>query len=554
MVGAATRELANGLTEVATHFAAHAVQAGIWVHDSDGAAIAQGGACDRDGSPEFRSEGDTLSLHGLAKGRISVSRRLELPGDTSLDFAVTGDAKLGRDALQELASDLERAFESAAFRDYEAEDTTEHLLGLFEQIRAIHDLADQLPDCENFVEMGQLCLRALILSLHAKQGALVLRTPGREGLAMGLLMQKQGAVCEELEIKVRQDGQGPIDRVLRTGDQVYGLAEQFDIARDSLEATAEAGLLCVPISFGSGERQEILGCFLLLDREQGREAERPFGNPDAEVVESVSVLLGLIIGTRNRVQAEKELQIASTIQETLIPEHAPNWPGIDIAGRNRSANQVGGDYFDYVESDDGTPLVVIADVSGHNMASAMAMVMARTRLQAALEVENAPGRLMQRVCEGLFQDLYRNELFITFFCLSLEERTDEGVRIRYTNAGHNPPLLMRGDGSAEWLGGGGPMVGFLPVYDYEEEEVTLKRGDMVVLYTDGVTEAVSPVTGEMLEEAGLERIIRDLRSQKAQGVMDQLLAGLEAHTGAKADEDDITVVVLKVPEEDRSQS
>ncbi len=544
MLGVGTRDLASSLAQVATHTVGVGASHAFWIADGEGQLLASGGAAHLDGALEYALYRDQLEVIGLPENRVSVARLVELPANLRVWVIATGDAGDDAAALESFAALIGAIVEREGMRDYEGEDTTEHLLSCFEQIRAVHDLADRLPACQSAEEMSRLCLEALLLALGVRLGAVVLPQDGL-GAAKAHLMGDEGKTFWTAQIPLDDNGvSGPIAQAMADGKVCYGAADQLDIAPGTLEAEALDWLLVVPICFGSEADRVVLGCLVLLDRNEADGGKgAPIGNPEAELTQSVSVLIGLILGTRLRAAAEKELQLARQIQETLVPEKAPSWVGLDLAGRNRPANQVGGDYFDYLESDDGRHQLIIADVSGHNMASAMAMVMARSHLRGIARRESMPSRILGELASGLFADLTRNELFITCFLLTVVEQSEAGTVVRYTNAGHNPPLLLRASGEVEWLGGGGPMVGFLPDVEYVERKLLLEPGDLIVMYTDGVTEATNQ-QGEMLDEEGLADVVNRLASSRADEILAGIFSAVDLHSAGPG-EDDVTAVVVK---------
>ncbi|MCB9880831.1 MAG: PP2C family protein-serine/threonine phosphatase [Planctomycetes bacterium] len=539
MIGAGTQDLARVLVELSSRLVSGPSRPALRIFDASGRELAAGGRTEADGEPQFSFEDANLVVRDLVKSRSCEVRPVRLRECVELWVVATDEATLPRSELADFAELVSGMLERERLRDYEAEDTTEHLLTCFEQIRAMHDLSDRLPMCETVEAMVELCLESLNTALGVRSSVLVLRDrPPAVGRVLRLSTDGEPATISEYE-----PVSGPLADALVDAKVRYGTVSSYEIAPGSLESEAEHSLMVVPVCFGS-ERDSVLGALLVFDRDDIGPG-RAFGSPDADLAQSVGTLLGLALGTRARAEAEKELQIARTIQETLIPANAPSWGSLDVAGRNRSANQVGGDYFDFVESAAGQQHCIIADVSGHNMASAMAMVMARSQLRAVLRHEASPSGALEELCRGMHEDLVRNELFITAFFLTVVERDPaRGARIRYASAGHNPPLVLRRDGSIEWLHGGGPMIGFMPEISYEESELWLADGDLLVLYTDGVTEATD-ARGKMLDEEGLAGIVQKLQRESAGQILDGIYRRVDAHSDHRAADDDVTVVVIK---------
>ncbi|MFC1529599.1 SpoIIE family protein phosphatase [Gemmatimonadota bacterium] len=189
-----------------------------------------------------------------------------------------------------------------------------------------------------------------------------------------------------------------------------------------------------------------------------------------------------------RERLEKELETARSIQERLLPDNMPDVPGYEFAATNISSLQVGGDYFDFVETGKGRTGVVIADVSGKGIPAALLMA----NLQAALQGQAIhPGKVAAVV--GRVNELLTRSsdvhMYATFFYGVLDRKSGA---FAYCNAGHNPPIVQRADGKQEFLEAGGIVVGMMGGIAYEEGTIKIGPGDTIVMYTDGVSEAVGP--------------------------------------------------------------
>lgn len=242
---------------------------------------------------------------------------------------------------------------------------------------------------------------------------------------------------------------------------------------------------------------------------------------------------------------EKEMRLAREIQERLLPRDLPALPGLDVAGIALPSRHVGGDYFDVVRLDEHRLLLAVADVTGKGMPAALLM----SNLQACLRVvlpmdltlEQATGHFNRVICENTDAST-----FITSFVAIYDARLQ---RLDYVNAGHNPPLLVRSDGRVELLETGGLLLGVLKGAPYERGQAALHAGDVVALFTDGVTEAMS-ADEEEYGEARLEACLQAHRSGSAQELLDAVQEEIRRFTGhAAVLSDDLTLVVLKKQEQ-----
>ena len=271
-----------------------------------------------------------------------------------------------------------------------------------------------------------------------------------------------------------------------------------------------------------------------------------------EVFQSIAAQLG--IAWRNARQTEhliaareheRELEIAKEIQLGLLPTEPPHVPGVTLAGTCVTAYHVGGDYYDFLLDEDKALDVVIADVSGHNVAAALIMAEVRTFIQAQARESNEARQIASALNRFFYANLVQAEMFITFFYVKY---FPESRRITYINGGHNPPLLWRtGQGEFQHLDADGLILGILPEVSYEEKTDWVQPGDVLLLYTDGITEARN-AQGEFFGEQRLRSVIRDTHRASAEGIIHRLLDALYDFTGSHSVQDDITLVVMKVEE------
>jgi sigma-B regulation protein RsbU (phosphoserine phosphatase) len=232
--------------------------------------------------------------------------------------------------------------------------------------------------------------------------------------------------------------------------------------------------------------------------------------------------------------------------------------GVELAARCRPAFQVGGDYYDFIpvrpdligrRRERGQWALVIGDVMGKGVPAGLLMTLLRGMLRAEVLSGLPPDRILHDLNRMAQEDLAHSHRFVTLFYSDFEPRRR---RLRYANAAHNPPLLWRRQhGRIERLDASGLLIGLQSEADYGAGEVTLDPGDVLLYYTDGVTEAPG-FSGERFDEPRLLRAFHEAcrSGLGAQGVLDQLFARLDRFVGADHQlEDDASMVVLKVREE-----
>jgi serine phosphatase RsbU (regulator of sigma subunit) len=239
-------------------------------------------------------------------------------------------------------------------------------------------------------------------------------------------------------------------------------------------------------------------------------------------------------------QMTKDMQQAALIQARLLPSAAPALPGLDIAGKTTPCRTVGGDYYDYLQFPDGRVGMLVGDVAGKGMPASLLMSSLQARVQVLFEDADNLAHKIERLNKSTCQNCPDNR-FITFFMMIADPATGELV---YVNAGHNPPLLVRATGGFEVLKGGGVILGILPFAKYQESRVTLLSGDVLVLFSDGVTEAADPHDQEFGEER-LADLIVALRDRKAAEIVEEVHKAVVAYSQGAPAADDITVVIAR---------
>ena len=237
----------------------------------------------------------------------------------------------------------------------------------------------------------------------------------------------------------------------------------------------------------------------------------------------------------------KDMQQAAIIQQRLLPEKAPKVAGLDIAGRTKACRTVGGDYYDYLVFPDGRIGVLVGDVAGKGMPASLLMSSLQARVQVLFEDGDDLARKIGRLNKAVSANCPDNR-FITFFMGVIDPKTGEFV---YTNAGHNPPVVVRADGEFETLtGAGGVILGILPMASYQEARTTLNPGDVLVLFSDGVTEAADPSDDEYGEER-LGALVARMKDRPSEEIVEAIHSTVAAFTQGAPAADDITVVVAR---------
>ena len=241
------------------------------------------------------------------------------------------------------------------------------------------------------------------------------------------------------------------------------------------------------------------------------------------------------------VALQNELDVASKIQQGILPASFPEGEGFEVYGNMAPARNVGGDFFDVVLLENGRLGLAVADVSDKGVPAALFMMSSRTLLKGAAIGRGAPGEVLSEVNDLLTED---NESFMFVTVIYAVFDPDSGV-LTYANGGHNNPLLVHADGTSEELPmTGGIALGVMPGLEYKESDVTLAQGDSLILYTDGVSEAMN--SGG--EEFGMDRL-REIFTKNpptsARATNEAILEAVHDFAGDTPQSDDVTCLVIQ---------
>jgi len=279
-------------------------------------------------------------------------------------------------------------------------------------------------------------------------------------------------------------------------------------------------------------------------------SEEPYSKGDIRLLSSVATQTGLAL-ENSRLTAEvaeevahrermnREIEIAREVQQYLFPRDLPQLPGIDYSGACRPALGVGGDYYDFIQLSETELGIAIGDVSGKGIAAALLMSSLRASLRGqTIRGERDLATLMSNVNELVYESSTSNR-YATFF-YGLYDTASR--HLTYVNAGHNPPLIFRADGSVFRLEAGGPVVGLLPGFQYEQALVDLRSGDLLVAFTDGISEAMSPAEQEWGEER-LIQCVTCCKGLSATQMIGRIIAGADEFAAGAKQHDDMTIIV-----------
>ncbi len=243
-----------------------------------------------------------------------------------------------------------------------------------------------------------------------------------------------------------------------------------------------------------------------------------------------------------RARSEEELNLARRIQRSFLLSQFPSRPGVEVHALNVSSKQVSGDFYDVVPAGDRAFLICVADVSGKGVPAALLGSMLQASLRTQAPIATSVGAMVSNVNSLLCQGV-ANGQFATMFLARMDEAT---MTMSYVNAGHNHPVLVRANGTRELLEKGGPMVGSFDLVPFEEGRVALAPGDRVVMYTDGLSEAMD-AHQEMYGDDRLVDLAAALPAgQSARESTDSIMGALAQFLNGEEPQDDMTLLVMRV--------
>jgi sigma-B regulation protein RsbU (phosphoserine phosphatase) len=298
-------------------------------------------------------------------------------------------------------------------------------------------------------------------------------------------------------------------------------------------------VLCVPLMVKS----ELTGILTVFNKRHGG----AFDDEDQRLLSIIASQSAQVIENARLHEQEKaflrmqeEVRIASRIQSELFPHSPPMVNGYDIAGKSVPAQMVGGDYFDFIPIGSDCWGFCVGDVSGKGLPASLLMANTQAALRGQALVDSSPSRIIARSNTLLYRSTESGK-FVTLFLGILDPNNHQ---IHYANGGHNCPILFSGDRSPTTLAAHGMMLGFMEDFDFGENTVGLAAGDLLVVYSDGITEATN-AEGEQFGEQRLIDAVQDYRDASSADLLEKLMRTVCDFAAGCPQSDDMTLVVVK---------
>jgi sigma-B regulation protein RsbU (phosphoserine phosphatase) len=308
------------------------------------------------------------------------------------------------------------------------------------------------------------------------------------------------------------------------------------------------------VLLGPSTEQSVLCCVDVIDEAITKADSKTLGkcevcheDVDPELLEvdyTASVCIDHL-SEQERRHLEGELELAQNVQKMLLPQETPTIPGLEIAAFSRPAQILGGDYFDFIDFRNGFHGLAIADVAGHGVSASLHMASIQALLRTLVPVNKSPAEVMRQV-HKLFIHNIRFETFVTFFIGAFDSSTKA---LTYCNAGHQPPLVLHKTKSEkeplEMLWPTGAAIGLVEEADFAEKTIELQQEDLLVMYTDGVTEAVNPKNQEFGRER-LAKLSQQVNNIPVKKLILEIRKSLEGFSEGKPLVDDTTIVICRI--------
>src|SRR5712691_6982398 len=429
----------------------------------------------------------------------------------------------------------------------------------------LHGLGEAFSETIRPADLHRLIVEGATRVLDAQGGALYLTDRSGTKLAPSFvskgcpplvdvpphILQQAAASPLALESFLRLhnigSGEGLLGRVWQTATPLYTneFSEAPELAKLRDSSLGATSVMVAPLLYA----KQNMGVLALANSRMGA----PFSQNDFVVFKSITeqsafALYNAIIYSEanEKKRLDHDLEIARDIQRILLPSEAPAVSGFEIAGLNVPARQVSGDYFDYIKIDDEHLGVAIADVSGKGVPASLIMAICRSVLRSQAAQNATPSEVLQKVNRQLYPDI-KEDMFISMAYLVLDHARNGAITL--ARAGHDAPLLyQRASESVTPLKPPGMVLGIDSgnVFDRLTSEVAvpLERDDCLILYTDGVTEAIDTEGNEF----GLERMVQSVRASAMNGaaaIITRLIDDLRNFVGANPQNDDITLIAIR---------
>lgn len=402
----------------------------------------------------------------------------------------------------------------------------------------MHQLSRMISQAAKLEEVYEIILQEIAQTMEVERASIMRYDTKNHVLRVVAAIGIEPEIWRRVEIQV---GEGVSGRVWQERKPLL-IKEMKGNDRYKTHSFMVAPVTCFPMKVG----EVPVGIINLTDKKSGS----PFTEEDLKLLTTISDqvaaymhLYDLVDQLKEAQAAKTQLEIAREIQQRLLPRVPPKLKNIDLAGCLIPAERVGADYYDFLVHHDSLLSLCIADVSGHSVGGALLASAFRSCLRAEIQIVREPIHIVSAINKMIFSDLLQAEQFISMF---YAQYNSQNKTLLFTNAGHNPPLLLKEKTKApEWLLTQDSLLGIEPNLEFHQKECKLDSGDLVVLYTDGLIEAQN----EKGERYGSRRFVESIRQKDPAGAeetLNHLLKDFKNFMKGKPAQDDVSLVVMKI--------
>jgi len=415
------------------------------------------------------------------------------------------------------------------------QDEVRRLRRAVEELSILNDIARAISASLNAEEIMQTLIRKSLRAVNAEQGVITLVEDEQKSMKTLIRTMVSSAGAPAFHMHQALIGWMHLNKKPLSVDDPANDARFRGVQWDDNIKT----LLCVPLIVKS----ELRGVLTVYNKKDGQS----FNTDDQRLLAIISAQSAQVVENARLIEEEKlymkmqqEVGLAAKIQRDLLPRSNPGLRGYDIFARSIAAQSIGGDYFDFIPKSDGRMALCLGDVSGKGLPASLLMANLQATLRGQTLVSQVPSECLLRSNKLLFEST-SPEKFATLFYGIIDI---ENHNIHYSNAGHDWPFLIRSDNAIQRLKTGGLMIGLIPEAQYEDEQIAMQVGDLLVVQSDGVSEAMNG-NQEQFGEERLQALLLEQKNSSAEEIIDSVVREVRKHAGAHPQSDDITIMVIK---------
>ncbi len=406
-----------------------------------------------------------------------------------------------------------------------------------EELSILNDLATAIGGANDPTQIMQIIVKRSLKTVHAEQGVITLIDEERNRDPLSTFVRSMSSSSEHQAIHPDESVLGWImtyQRPLVVNDPANDPRFQGTRWDESVRS-----IICVPMV----ARSKLVGTLTIYNKKD----EDGFTEADQRLVsilaaQSAQVLENARLHEEETAlqQIQEELRLANQIQSKLLPQNMPVLAGYDLAGTSSPARSVGGDFFDFVPMETNQLCFWVGDVAGKGLPAALTMATIQATLRGDTAATHDVARILDRANRYLCSNTTRST-FVTLFLGILDAKKHE---VSFGNAGHNRPLLFSSGEEPETLDYGDLVLGFAEQVEYSVQKVELRPGDVLVVYSDGINEAMNR-SREQFGEQRLIETLSSIRTRSASEMVDSVVEQVQNHAGTAPQGDDLTIVVIK---------